>query len=326
MIATRWAAAALAIVAWSLPVSAQTATRDPAAAEALFERGKALVEQGHTAEACEAFAESQRLDPAGGTLLRLALCHETQGKLASAWVEFTEVLRISREGSGEPAKLQERVRLAREHLASIEPRVPHLTVRVASSSRVDGLAVTANGLPREAATWGVSLPADPGDVEIVASAPSRTTFRTIVHLTEGQQVAVDVPLLAPAPGASSAPAAGSASGGAFAEGSASAATESSSLRPIGIVLGGLGVVALGVGTYFGVHAIGKWNDANASCPGSTCANPAGVSSASDAKSAALVADFTIIGGAVAVAAGVVLYVLGAPSTVAASPAGVAVAF
>jgi len=317
MIATRrasWAALVLALCAWSAVAAAQPA-RDPAAAEALFERGKQLVEQGHTAEACEAFAESQRLDPAGGTLLRLALCHETQGKLASAWVEFTEVVRVSREGTGEPAKLQERVRLAREHIAAIEPRVPKLVLSVAVASRVDGLRVTANGSPRDAGTWGVALPADPGDVEIVASAPSRVSFRTSVHLAEGQQASLEVPLLAPEAGSSAAidhpP--GPTSG-------------SSALRPAGIVVGALGVVALGVGTYFGEHAIGKWNDANGVCPGSSCSNPAGVSSASDAKDAARVADFTIAGGIVAVAVGVVLYVLGAPSNVQARGSDVAVSF
>src|ERR1700689_1185250 len=65
--------------------------RDPTAAETLFARGKHLIEQGHTTEACAAFAESLQLDPAGGTLLRLALCYEADGKLASAWLELTEV-------------------------------------------------------------------------------------------------------------------------------------------------------------------------------------------------------------------------------------------
>src|SRR5580700_398327 len=122
--------------------------RDPIAAETLFTRGKQLIDQGHTSEACAAFAESQRLDPAGGTLLRLALCHEAEGRLAAAWLELGEVIRVSKEGTGDAAKLQERVRLAREHLAAVEPRVPRLVIRVGPAARVEGLRVTANGLPR----------------------------------------------------------------------------------------------------------------------------------------------------------------------------------
>ena len=96
--------------------------RDPIAAEALFERGKQLVEQGHTAEACAAFAESQRLDPAGGTLLRLALCHEASGQ---AGVRVARVpggrAASASEGTGEPAKLAgaraPRARAPRRHRA-----------------------------------------------------------------------------------------------------------------------------------------------------------------------------------------------------------------
>ena len=170
MTATR--SLALAVLLFAAPALAQeTPPRDPIAAEALFERGKLLIDQGRTPEACAAFAESQRLDPAGGTLLRLALCHEAAGKLASAWLEFLEVVRVSKEGTGEPAKLQERVRLAREHLAAIEPRVPKLAIGVPVAARTDGLRVSANGLPRNESTWGVAIPVDPGDVLVVATRP-----------------------------------------------------------------------------------------------------------------------------------------------------------
>ncbi|HEY8040085.1 MAG TPA: hypothetical protein VIF15_09845 [Polyangiaceae bacterium] len=321
MIATRTigslTVAALVLVT---PVTgrAQAPARDPIAAEALFERGKLLIEQGHTAEACSAFAESQRLDPAGGTLLRLALCHEAEGKLASAWVEFLEVVRVSKEGSGEPAKLQERVRLAREHLASIEPRVPRLVVSVVPAARVAGLQVTANGLPRNESTWGVALPVDPGDVAIVAEAPGRRTFRVTARLGEGQQQTVQVPEMTPEGPAAAPP-------GPPPEGATHAST-GSALRPVGIVVGALGVVALGVGTYFGVHAISKWNDANRVCPGTTCVDPSGASLASDARQSARIADVTVAAGAAAVVAGVVLYVVGAPKNVQAGATGIVVRF
>jgi hypothetical protein len=323
MTGTRGLIGVLAIVAWSAPALAQpTPPRDPIAAEALFERGKELVERGQTAEACTAFAESQRLDPAGGTLLRLAMCHETQGRLASAWLEFLEVVRVSKEGTGEPAKLAERVRIAQQHLATIEPRVPKLTVTVPAASRVAGLAVTANGLPRNEGAWGVALPVDPGDVEILATAPGRQPFRAVVHVDEGRQVTVDVPALpetattattttTPVPPPVPPPA---------------DTNETSPLRPIGIVVGAVGVVAIGVGSYFGARAISKWNDSNSLCPGTTGCSPSAVSLANDAKQAALIADVTIAAGAVALAAGIVLYVIGAPKSVQARAAGVAISF
>jgi len=303
MTATRSLAIAALLV--SAPALAQeTPTRDPIAAEALFERGKLLMDQGHTPEACEAFGESQRLDPAGGTLLRLALCHEAAGKLASAWLEFGEVGRVSKEGTGDPAKLQERVRLAREHLSAIEPRLPRLAITVQPAARVEGLRVSANGSPRNEGTWGVAIPVDPGDVVVVATAPGRRESRVTVHVAEGQQQNVElVPLLALAPPPPPPPPI------------APRAEHASLLRPVGVGVGLLGLAAVGVGTYFGVHAIGKWNDSNAACPGTTCSNSTGVSLASDAQSAARIADVTLAAGAAAVVAGVVLYLVGAPASV-----------
>jgi hypothetical protein len=315
------AGVALAMAVLPARAGAQPAPpRDPIAAEALFERGKTLMDQGHTVEACAAFAESQRLDPAGGTLLRLALCREAEGKLASAWLGYTEVVRTSREGTGEPAKLQERIRIAREHLAAIERRVPSLVIAVPPSTRVAGLAVSANGLPRNEGSWGVALPVDPGDVAIVATAPGRREVHVTVHVAEGQQQTVEVPALPPAAPTAAPPP------GAAAPLPAETPRRGSIVRPLGVGVGVLGLAAIGVGTYFGVRAASKWGDSNAACPSSPCSSPAGVDLANDARSSARVADVTLAAGLAGVALGVVLFVAGAPSSVQARPAGVALAF
>jgi hypothetical protein len=300
MTATRFLVGIAALLCCAT-ASGQEPPRDPIAAEALFERGKTLMDQGRRAEACAAFAESERLDPAGGTLLRLALCHEADGKLASAWLEYLEVVRVSREGTGEPAKLAERVRIAREHLAQIEPRVPKLAIVVPPAARVDGLRVSANGLPRDEGAWGIALPVDPGDVVVVATAPGRSEYRTTVRVVEGQQQTVDVAPLAPTATPAIAPPAPARP---------LPPRHASLLRPLGIGVGAVGVAALGVGTYFGARAISKWNASNAVCPGTTCPDASGVSLAGDAKDSAHVADATLAAGAAMVVAGIVLFVIG----------------
>jgi hypothetical protein len=324
MIATRLGvllfASAVARSAWGqVGAEPQPAKHDPIAAETLFSRGKQLMEQGHTGQACEAFKESQELDPAGGTLLRLALCHEADGKLASAWLEFTEVVRVSQGAAGDPGKLAERVRLAREHLTSIEPRVPKLVIWVPAAVRVDGLAVTANGLPRNEGTWGVAIPVDAGDVTFEATAPGRKAFRTTVRTEDGKEARVEVPPLEPA-AAPEAPAPAAAPPEATA-----GSQRPAPLRPVAIAAGAVGLVALGVGTYFGISAVSKWNDSNAHCPSPGC-DAQGVSSAHDAKQAALVSDVAIGIGVAGVAAGAILYFVGAPKTVQARADGVAIRF
>jgi serine/threonine-protein kinase len=301
--------------------ASEESKRDPIAAETLFTRGKQLMDQGHVPEACEAFKESQRLDPAGGTLLRLALCHEADGKLASAWLEFTEVVRVSQAAAGEQGKLAERVRLARQHLQSIEPRVPKLIVAVSPESRVEGLTVTANGSPRNSGTWGVAIPVDPGEVLVEATAPGRSPFKTTVSAVEGKEATIEVPLLEASPSQASAPGVATSPAPARPEGAAGG----SSMRPIALGVAGVGLVAIGVGSVFGVTAMSKWNDSNAHCPSSVC-DAQGVASAHDAKSAAVISDVTIGVGLAAVAAGAVLYFLGAPKTVQARADGVRVMF
>ena len=59
-------------MALSASVARGQSPGDKALAESLFTDGKKLMEKKKYAEACPKLAESQRLDPAGGTLLNLA--------------------------------------------------------------------------------------------------------------------------------------------------------------------------------------------------------------------------------------------------------------
>ena len=63
---------------------ADVSATDKSAAQTLFDEGRRLMDQEKYAEACARFADSQRLDPGGGTLLNLASCHEKLGKTATA--------------------------------------------------------------------------------------------------------------------------------------------------------------------------------------------------------------------------------------------------
>src|SRR5258706_15138092 len=83
---------ALAAPAWGQSRDASSPPRDPATADALFRQGRQAMEAKNYADACQKFAESQKLDPAAGTAMNLATCEEKLGKLASAWQHWKEAL------------------------------------------------------------------------------------------------------------------------------------------------------------------------------------------------------------------------------------------
>ena len=177
------------------PANAQPTSAETALAETLYKQGRELMAEGKYAEACPKFAESYRLDPVTGTLLNLATCHETQGRLATAWSEFNDAISAARRDGRE-----DRVRYAQEHLAAIEPKLSRLTITVAPDADLEGLEITLNGSSIGRAALGVATPLDPGEHVITAGAPGKKEWSVTVKLeTPGESKMVAVPALERAP-------------------------------------------------------------------------------------------------------------------------------
>lgn len=157
----------------------------------LFREGRALLLAERFAEACPKLAESQRLEPRGGTLLNLAACHERQGKIASAWSEFHDALAAARAES-QPT----RERLAEERIAALGPRVPWLTINVTAEAAAQGAHVLFDGNELQRLAWGHDMPVDPGEHTLVISAAGRVEETRTVSLREGERQTVDIASLA----------------------------------------------------------------------------------------------------------------------------------
>lgn len=288
-----------AIVLQSLPAFADPSTADKALAQSLFDDAKKLMAEEKYAEACPKLAESQKLDPGGGTLLNLAVCHQKEGKTATAWAEFNEALGQAKK-DGRP----EREAFAREHIAEIEPKLSKLTVSITpATATVAGLVVKLDGAPLGKAAWGASLPVDPGKHTLEASAPTKKTWTGDVEVgPEADKKSIEIPALADAPApppvtTTTTPGADTGTG--------------SNKKMIGYVVGGAGIVVLGVGAVFGINAFSKWGERNDNCPNGQC-NAKAASLGDDARTSANIANVTVGVGLVAIGVGTFL-VLTAPS-------------
>jgi serine/threonine-protein kinase len=279
------------------------------AAEALFDRGLKLMQEGKFEEACKQLEQSQATESGIGTMLYLGECYERLGRTASAWALFREASSAARaEGQ------MERSQVGAQRAAALEPKLAQLTIQVAPGAQVAGLQVVRGGLEVPSGLWGVPVPVDPGEHAIEARAPGKVAIARTASVAPATAVLVEIPALVDDPAAAQAPAAAPALA-APAAASSSSASEGGSVQPmLGIIVGAAGVVALGVGAYFGTQAISNKDDADARCgAGPTCSDMRGVQLNEDAQDAATVANVLVIGGALLTAAGVVLYVT-APSS------------
>jgi hypothetical protein len=294
---------------WGTVVFAQTAPEnDRVLAQSLFEQGKALMQAGDYNAACPKLEASQRLEPAGGTLMNVALCHEQQGKTATAWADFKAALGVARRDGR-----SDRVEAAEQHIAALEPLLPRLTLSVAG--RVEGLVISLDGTALSQAIWDTPVPIDPGAHELTAQAPGRQPWSQKLEIARSEQKTVPVPLLepsaAPAPPPApvapvqvepAAPAPAPVPPGRD-EGPRKGAGTNAIL---GWVTGGVGVAALGVGTYFGIQTFSKRSQSDKECPTDTTCTDRGAELNDDAWTSAWLADVAIGLGVVGVGVGAYL--------------------
>jgi len=295
--------AALGVALVAGDASAQEGNK--AGAEALFDEGLALFDRGQLAEACAKFAASQKLEAATGTLMNLARCQEKLGKTASAWATYRDAQALARK-EGNP----KREAVAKQQEALLVKRLAKLTIVV--DRRADGMVVRRDDEVVDPGVWGSAVPIDPGAHVIVATAPHKKDWTIHVDVAETKSSVVSVPALEDAPANEPTPAGAAASPSPATSSSSSAAKPDEgmpAMRIAAIGAGAVGVVALGVGTYFGFSAIGKSNDAKPHCPLPAPCDDEGRALHDDARSAADISTVTLIAGGVLVGAAIVLWIV-----------------
>jgi hypothetical protein len=284
-----------------------------AIAQGLYDAAKKLMADGRHLEASAKLEESMRLDPAIGTQYQLADCYEHVGKTASAWAAYLQVA-ASAHGAGQA----ERERVARSRAKALEKKVPHLVIVVPLESRASDLEVKRDGTVVGAAQYDTMIPLDPGPYTVSATTGGKAWEQRTSLTTDGATTKVIIPVIEeppPSPVVAAPPPPRVAPVGPP---PTEQPSDGSTQRTLGLITGGVGLVGIGIGTFFGIQSMSKNSDAQSECDATGC-SPTGVTLRNDAISAGDVSTVSFIAGGVLFAGGVTLF-LTAPSRPAATPA------
>jgi len=297
------------------PRAASAESESSERAQRLFDEARTLMKDGHYAEACPKLAESQTLDPGGGTILNLGICLRRQGRNSAAWETLQQALAQARTDGR-----ADRQRTAEKQLAELNTVLSRLVLRLSPDISPEPVTVTLDGVPLSAEHLGTPLPIDPGTHEVRASAALHQSWSVQISVPtsageqqltipalqpEARAEAVTMPPLptpAPLPVVTPPPPPRAATNPGDV-GAAKRKHPDEGLRPEAYAAFGVGAAALGVGSYFGIRSLSLKSDSNRYWNGQKCTEPSCVEDWNKAQSSAVVCDVSLGVGLLALGVG-----------------------
>ena len=267
--------------------------------------------QERWSEACAKLEESQRLDPAGGTVLHLATCRENEGRIATAWALYQDALTAAKRDGR-----KDRAKVAQKRIDALAPRLPRVRVHVSSKNRrgsgwVEGFKVLRDDVVVGEAQWDEALPIDPGTHVLSARAINRKPWQAKIEVpARAEEIIVEVPELEAelrpdiAHGTAPEKAAPPRTLVRLDDGDRGSAQRTVAL--VGIGLGAAGVV---VGSVFGLLSISKASEADDQCvpPDRKLCTPEGKAAGDDAIARGNSSTVGFVVGGILLAGGIALY-------------------
>ncbi|HVZ72319.1 MAG TPA: tetratricopeptide repeat protein [Polyangia bacterium] len=279
MIKKSWIVAALVMASFVAMPSLARGSSKKEQAEVHYDQGKAYYRAGAFDLAIQEFLEGYKLDPRAGVLFNIARGYEELKNRDKA-IEFYK--KYLDQGPAAAAATEARARMVvLERQAKEDDERKKVEAAEAERKRQPAPVAVAPA-PVAPVPAPMTMPAP---VETKPVAPAPAPVESVVPATIGE-----TPAPAPAVAATSTP--------------TGTSDPAHTMKVAGFVVGGVGVALLGAGTYFALHASSLKSDIGKEQTYSP-------SKDSDYKSAGTMAVVSFVGGAVAVAGGAVLYVLGA---------------
>jgi hypothetical protein len=236
-----------------------------------------------------------RLDPKLGTLLNLALCHERDGKPATAWLEFNHAAAWATQNGQ-----KDRREFANQHAITLEAQLSRVLLKLPPARELSSVEVDGEPLPEP--RWFLPMFLDPGEHSVAVSAPGkyRETLKVVVPRQPSMQLIPVPPLRDLRPGDK-----GTATAPSPTAPPPSSSPSSSGPPAAAWIAGGVGVAGVVVGSIFGVLTLSKRDDIGDHCAGSRC-DSTGAQLHDDAQKLALVSTIGFGVGAVGLVTGAVL--------------------
>jgi hypothetical protein len=195
--------------------------------------------------------------------------------------------------------------VARERAAALKPKLVYWKLHLAGVAPT-GLTLRIDDRAVSNAVLDAELPVDPGLHRVKVAAPGKVEHETEVRIeTTTPMTPVELPALLDAPQEAPPPALAPKTE-PLPPPPVVPEAERPWQKPTALVAGGVALVALGVGTAFGLKASSQWSDAKATCNGNVC-DKAGYAGWQDSRSSATVSTVFFTTGVVVATAAVVLW-------------------
>ncbi len=312
-----WAAVILALLvpvaARAEPPAVPPSEEQVEIARGIYKEARELYRQGKLKEALDKGLEAYRAAGTPVTALEAGQLLIESGRI----VEARDLLRGVGTMPISPRE-SDRGREARQQASvlatSLDARIPKLAI----AGRPRGIDILLDGRPLGAAEPSAWQGVDPGPHTLVVRAEDRTCSTITVTLGEGEVRTIDLHDVASAcrlEAQASEPARGLSPAHAERRGEPPAPEEPAAVNHAsnpwkwaGLALGGLGVVAVGVGGYLALAAKRDFDAVGSHCVGNVC-DASGYRDRTAARSQADVATGTISVGAAAAVGGLLLWFL-----------------
>jgi tetratricopeptide (TPR) repeat protein len=296
--------------AWSERAHAQPVAPEPQTlAREAYASGVVAFQSGDYAQALAQFTTANAAFPSPNVKLMLGRALQQLGRRPAAYEAFQAAVRDA--NGGDITRYEQAANAAKEALQQLEAALAVIRVRIVDPSGEATLRVGNQEIARDG--WSEPIAADPGAIEIALVGPDGQRDVKHLEMSAGTAATLSMALAERAQAGSSEPAVAVRPSVRPTAAVVTEADRRQQLRMFSYVAAGIGtggIVAFGV---LGAMSNAQFSQLDAGCPNRSACSPSLEAHATRGQAYQTLANVSLGIGLTALAAGVVLWVVGLPS-------------